>query len=115
MVENYLEDLSIRRPCSSFTPVGISPQAHTPLAPTNREIQFRHPIKIMGVKRGWGGPITTGGGGDGRTVGVPFSPLSGRGLLSEADVLLAFRGGSHKLNSTLRLTALSRSNFDPGW
>ena len=60
-------------------PVGISPQAHILLALINREILFWYPIKIMAVKRGWGGPITTGGGGDGRTVGSPFAPLSGEG------------------------------------
>ena len=44
-----------------------------------------------------------------------FLRCQGRSLLSEADVLLAFRGGSHRLNLTLRLTTVSRSNFDPAW
>jgi len=75
-VDNYLEDLSIRRPCSLLHSRG---DIAILLALINREILFWYPIKIMAVNRGWGGQITTGGGGDGRTVGAPFSPLSGEG------------------------------------
>jgi len=46
-------------------------------------------------------------------AGVQFSPLSGEGSFTGGSCALGLPGGFSWLNSMLRLTAVSRLNFDP--